>query len=347
VVTFTDSGADGHIDPGEQVDLKLPLRNYVTNPLYAQVLQGILATLSTSTRGVTVQNDTSSYPDVAPGQSAVNEEAFQLKIAPGFVPGTLIELTLTVSSAGRDARILPFTLFTGTPSATPVLTENFDDVAAGALPAGWTTESVAPFPAGNVVPWTTSSTFCGTTSNAAFHQNANDGPVVDDIQRNRRFERLFSPIVAVPGDAEYVTLDFDVCYDTEDDPAFNVLAFDGFLLRVADFGPTTASPSLLRSVLVEAFQDEFTTGGVPHHPKHFPRLRVANYFEDMSAWAGDSNGVKHVHMRLPGMAGRFVQLRWEYTQDNSGICTDVRPTHTSCGVLVDNIVMNSVQTVVP
>jgi len=35
-----------------------------------------------------------------------------------------------------------------------------------------------------------------------------------------------------------------------------------------------------------------------------------------------------------------VQLRWEYTQDGGGICSDVRPGH-SCGVLVDNIVMKS------
>ena len=61
----------------------------------------------------------------------------------------------------------------------------------------------------------------------------------------------------------------------------------------------------------------------------------------MSAWAGDSQGVKHVHLRFPGMAGSTVQLRFEYTQDSVGICSDVRPGH-NCGVLVDNIVMKSV-----
>ena len=60
----------------------------------------------------------------------------------------------------------------------------------------------------------------------------------------------------------------------------------------------------------------------------------------MSAWAGDSAGVKHVKLRLPGIAGTTVQLRWEYTQDGGGICSDVRPGH-NCGVLVDNIVMRS------
>ena len=79
------------------------------------------------------------------------------------------------------------------------------------------------------------------------------------------------------------------------------------------------------------------------YPKHFPRNNDAGYFPqgDMSAWSGDSTGVKHMRMRLPGMAGTVAQLRFEYTQDGSAICSDVRPGH-SCGVLVDNVTVNSV-----
>ena len=40
------------------------------------------------------------------------------------------------------------------------------------------------------------------------------------------------------------------------------------------------------------------------------------------------------------MAGTTVQMRWEFTQDSGGICSDVRPGH-DCGVLFDNIVMKS------
>jgi hypothetical protein len=185
------------------------------------------------------------------------------------------------------------------------------------------------------VPWTTSASFatslCGT-SNGAFHQNANDG-----TPANTRFERLFSPVFNVPANAGYVTVDFDVCYDTEDDPSFNILAYDGLLLRVTDLTPG----SVLRSVLAEAFADEFTTGSSEHYPKHFPRNSNTAYFQDMSAWSGFSNGVKHVHMRLPGMAGTTAQLRFEFTQDSAGTCSDVRPGH-SCGVLVDNVVVKSV-----
>ena len=111
-------------------------------------------------------------------------------------------------------------------------------------------------------------------------------------------------------------------------------------MRVTDFTPGR----LLRSELVEAFEDELTTGSIQHFPKHFPRSGNANYFQDMSAWAGFSNGFQHVHMRLQGMQGSTVQLRFEYTQDSNGICSDVRPGH-SCGVMFDNVVVNSVVSV--
>jgi hypothetical protein len=141
-----------------------------------------------------------------------------------------------------------------------------------------------------------------------------------------------------------MTIDLDVCYDTEDDRNFNILAYDGFLLRLTDVTPGR----FLRSVLVEAFEDEFTTGSFFHYPKHLPRNSNPRYFPngDMSVWAGDSQGSKHVRMRLPGMAGSTVQLRFEYTQDAIAVCRDVRPGH-SCGVTVDNIVVKSVKSVVP
>jgi hypothetical protein len=132
----------------------------------------------------------------------------------------------------------------------------------------------------------------------------------------------------------------DVCTDTEDDPNYNILAYDGFFLRITDL----TAGRILRSNLVETFADEFTTGSIQSMPKHEPRNSDANYFPngDMSMWAGFSNGPQHVHLRLPGMAGSTVQLRFEFAQDSGGICTDVRPTHTDCGVSVDNIVVRSV-----
>jgi hypothetical protein len=335
-VTFTDSGGNGNIDPGDQVTLTLPLYNYVTNPLNARTVDGIHARLSTTTPGVTIIKDDSPYPKLDPGEIAASKKDFALVIAPSFVPGTFIELQLNVDTSAKEDATLLFTLFTGTPLATTILSEDFDSTAPGLLPAGWTTSHGG---GANTVPWMTNNTFCGTGTNAAFHANAKDGPPGGSPAR---WERLFSPVVIVPADSNYVTLEFDVCFDTEDDPNFNILAYDGFFPRVTDL--TTGRT--LRSVLVEAFEDEFTTGSLFHFPKHLPRSGNPAYFEDMSAWAGDSHGFQHVRLRLPGMGGSTVQLRFEFTQDSSLSCADVRPGH-ACGVMFDNLVMKSVVLTTP
>ena len=41
------------------------------------------------------------------------------------------------------------------------------------------------------------------------------------------------------------------------------------------------------------------------------------------------------------MGGSTAQLRFEYTQDSTADCTAVRPG-TSCGVMVDNVVLKNV-----
>ena len=235
----------------------------------------------------------------------------------------------------QGATSLRFSQNTGTSVATTIFAENFDGVGAGALPAGW-----AAIHAGgaNTVPWTTLSAFCGSTSNALFHINANDG--VGGTGNPTRFERVATPNILVPANSQFVTLDFDICYDTEDDPGFNVLAYDGALLRITDF----TAGRVARANLAEAFAEVITTGNIFHYPKHNPRSNSAAYFQDMSMWAGDSGGFKHVSMKLPGMDGATIQLRPDYTQDLLGTCTDVRPTHPLCGVMIDNIVMRSVVT---
>ena len=55
---------------------------------------------------------------------------------------------------------------------------------------------------------------------------------------------------------------------------------------------------------------------------------------------------QHVHLRLPGMAGSTVQLRFEYTQDGAATCADT--AHAGdCGVAVDNLVVKNVLAVKP
>ena len=329
-VTFTDVSGNGYLDPGDHTRFRFTLRNYLTNPLNASPIVGVRARLSTTTPGVVVSQERVPYTNFPPGGTGSQRNDFQVHLLPIFVPGTPIEFRLDIADETGATKILLHTQFTGTPVPTVLLAENFDGVSPGALPAGWS----AVHGAGTVtVPWTTSNTFCGP-SNGAFHANDNVGAT--SAQRTR-FERLFSPAFDVPATAEYLDVEFDVCYNTEEDPNFNVLAYDGFFLRLTDLTPGRT----LRSVLAEAFADEFTTGPQLHYPRHLPRSGNTAYFQDMSAWAGNSNGVRHVKMRLPGVASSRMQLRFEYTQDGLFTCADLRPGN-SCGVFLDNVVVESV-----
>ncbi|HXZ78815.1 MAG TPA: sialidase family protein [Terriglobales bacterium] len=349
-VSFAESGGNGLVDAGDVVAYTFPITNYVTNPATSPGnYTGVFGKLSTSTPGVFVFGPTSPYGTVKPGDTRSNLQNYLVYVMPTFVPGTPIEFALDIFSVQGSTRLL-YSQPTGTPVPTTLLSENFDEVAPGAIPAGWATAHGGGV---NVVPWTTNKTFCGTTSNAAFHQDKIDGPT--PTSNPTRFERLFSPIFAVPANSQYVTLDMDVCYDTEDDPLESILAYDGFTLRITDQTPG----HVLRSVFPEAYEEAFTTDSFNFFPKHFPRSGNGNYFQDISAWSGSSGGRHfdnnfggflhnppvplHVHMKLPGMAATNAQLRFEYTQDGGGTCLDVGGGPV-CGVQVDNIVVQSVVT---
>jgi len=322
----------------------------VTNPATsAGKYEGIQAFLSTSTPGVVTLSGRATYPNVNAGDSQSNRDPFFIYLAPDFVPGTPIEFSLDVKTSKGHATLV-YSQPTGTPVATTLLSENFNEVAPGSLPAGWAT---AHGGGATTVPWTTSNTFCGNSSNAAFHQDAIDGTAAKP--NPTRFERLFSPAFTVPAISQYVTLDMDICYDTEDDPIESVLAYDGFTVRITDL----TSGHVLRSVFPEAYAESINTDSFLFFPKHFPRSGSSAYFQDISAWAGSSGGRHfdnnfggflhnpavpvHVHMKLPGMAGVTSQLRFEYTQDGAGTCLDVGGGPV-CGVQVDNILVQSVIT---
>ena len=337
-VTATDivGNHNGFLDPGETIRVRVPLTNYTTNDNSEAAARNVAAVLSSDTPGVQVLQPIGAYGKINPGNTSAGSLSYLLRLTSGFDPGTQINLrllTLGQFDGGNnvDLGTLRHRLFSGTPVATTLLTENFDAAPVGTLPAGWTNLHGG---GANTVPWVTSNTFCGSSSNAAFHQNANDNGTGNPT----RFERLLSPQYVVPADSDYVSVEFDVCTDTEDDPNFNILAYDGLSLRVTDLTPGR----FLRSVLAEAYDDEFTTDGFKHFPKHLPRNSNPAYFQDMSVWAGDSGGPMHVRLRLPGMAGSTAQLRFEYTQDGSATCLDVGGGPI-CGVSVDNVVVKSVK----
>ncbi|MBI1757012.1 MAG: PxKF domain-containing protein [Fimbriimonas ginsengisoli] len=332
-VTFQDSHHDGVIDPNETIHFQLPLQSYA--PSHGG-FTGITGTLSSSTPGVSILTGASAYPDIAAGGMQTNSTDFVIKISPGFVPGTFITLSLSVTSAQGSTTLL-YDQKTGFGTGVVFYSEDFTGVVAPALPAGWATSHAG---GNNVKPWTTTNSRLGAGgNNALWHQNENDGL----SGNSTRFERAFSPIITVPG-GDFVTIEFDTSYNLEDDSYAGdgygpsvIQAFDGMLLRVTD----QTAGAVLRSVQLEAFGDEFTIGGSPNYPKHLPRSSNANYFQDMNVVSGWSHGYKHVRLKAYGMNGRKIQLRFEYTQDSGATGLDTNPAAGDAGVLVDNIVLTS------
>jgi hypothetical protein len=326
-------GLNGFLDPGETGAFTFLLENYVSNPIASPVTYtNVVATLSSPTAGVTVTNAIQPFPSIAALGSASNTAPFNVQLSSAFTPGAYVQLMLSVTS-NQGSIQLPYLLPTGSPgTGTNLIQEDFESAVTPALPAGWTSVAAGTSPS---VPWTTSTTLPGGAAGtkAAFHTN----------NSSYSFNSLRSPAVTIPaagaGAVQYVTLDFDLAYSTEFDTTFNYLAYDGMTLRIFDQTPG----QLGRHILAEAFAEILKTGSDNHFPKHLPRDNNQSYFQDMSVWAGDSNSVVHVSMKFPGagLAGRQIQLRFEYTDDVSFSCLDVGGT-APCGVAVDNVMLKSV-----
>ncbi len=120
-VTIDDSADNnnGAIDPGEAVKLTVKL----TNPWRgaSKAVTSATATLSTSTPGVTIYNNSATYGAIAPQGSATGGP-FTIAVAPSVVCGSAIDFTLTtVSNLGTTST--SFRLRLGTANGTdPVVT---------------------------------------------------------------------------------------------------------------------------------------------------------------------------------------------------------------------------------
>ncbi|MDQ1301303.1 MAG: Big 3 5 protein, partial [Chloroflexota bacterium] len=317
----------------ETLELRIPLTNYVANPNNSPAtLTNVSAALTTTLAGVSILAATQPYANIAPLATQTNAAPFKIELAPTITPGLYIPFALNVTTDQGAIQLL-YRLRTGSPgTATMLISENFDGVSAPNLPSGW---SSAHGDDATTIPWVVTDAFTVNGTNAAYHENRTGVT---------RFERLYSPVITVTtpaaGVESYVTLDFDILYKLESEPLRAILAYDGLTLRITDW--TTGET--FRLVLAEAFAENITTGAIRHFPKHTPRNNSAAYFQDMSVWSGDSGGAQHVSMRFPGagMTGRPIQLRFEYTENSSGDCSD-SGSSAPCGVALDNIVLRHVE----
>ena len=193
--------------------------------------------------------------------------------------------------------------------------QNFDGVAAPALPQSWA--AVTGATCGTSAPWVTSSASSVSAPNAAFTNNPN---CVSD-------EYLESPSFRVTSAAASVT--FSNSYNLEN-------GFDGMVLEI--------------SVNGGAYQDILTAGGsfVVGGYNGTISPSFGSPIAGRPAWTGNSGGFITTTVNLPASAnGQVARLRWRRATDTSvsgvGVyIDDISYTNTNCAcalVCPSNIVV--------
>lgn len=101
---------DARLDPGESVTLAVPF----ANPWHALAAQGISATLSSGSAGVTIVQGSTDYPDIAAQASAAAVGMpLRITLAPTIACGTRIAFNLATQSS-LGSRTAQFSLRVGT-----------------------------------------------------------------------------------------------------------------------------------------------------------------------------------------------------------------------------------------
>ncbi|MEQ1921359.1 MAG: carboxypeptidase regulatory-like domain-containing protein [Pyrinomonadaceae bacterium] len=131
--TTTPALPDGNgiVEPNECNRINLPVTNGGTGTATA-----VSAVLSTTTPNVTITQNTSAYPNIAPGGTQTNTTPFQISTTGAVACATNINLTLTVTyTGGASPHIINFTVPVGQ-TASPNYV--FASSTGATIPAGGT-----------------------------------------------------------------------------------------------------------------------------------------------------------------------------------------------------------------
>ena len=292
--TLTAEGCqpgNGVIDPGEDVTVSFGATNVGAGPT-----NNLVVTLL-ATGGVTFPSGPENYGVVAAGATGFGSFHFSNNAS----CGDTITLTFHLQDGDLDLGnvSIPFTLGLVVNSAS-AFSENFDGVAAPALPAGWTTANT-----GAAAPWVTSTTN-DTPPNSAFGGGA----------ATPSDNSLTSPVIAIPaapasGTNPGVLLSFRNSFNTE-------AGFDGGVLEISINGG--------------AFTDILAAGGTFVTGGYNGSIGVTDsVLTGRQAWTGGSGGFITTTVKLPAASySQNAQLRWRTAYD-----TGTNPT--GGGMRIDTI----------
>lgn len=263
-----NGNGNGTIDPGENVTLSIPL----TNTLCANSASSVTATLAPG------GSNTASYGTVAPG--VTETRTIDYTVPATTACGGVVPLTITLNSS-LGPITYTYSLNIGRPAALAPY-ENFDGVAAPALPSGWTSTR-----SGSGAFWTTSTTNPDTAPNDAFTPN----PL------NAGTSLLTSPVL--PVNTGFGQVSFRNLYNLE-------ASFDGLTLQI--------------KIGTGAFQDIIAAGGSFVSGGYNGETESGRAWTGLSAGTTDNPQYITSVVNLPSTAnGQLVQLRWRVDGDGNTI----------------------------
>jgi hypothetical protein len=272
-MTWSDSpngDGDGVAEPGENIRLSIP----IFNPRGETV---------TNVSVEVVGSQTVNYGSIQFDQTVVHD--FDYTLPSNIACGGTVDVTINVTGSFGPVSFIR-KVFTGAPVVTA--TENFDTVAAPALPAGW---QILNEGNGGANAFRTSTTTPDSAPNAAFAPN----PPGQTSGQNGSTS-LISPSYTIESASGSVS--FRHRYNTE-------ATWDGGVLEISIDGGE--------------YQDIIVAGGSFTQNGYNGFLNDNdNPIELRNAWTGDSGGYITTVAQLPASAaGKNVQLRWRFGMDNN------------------------------
>ncbi len=262
---------NGAIDPNETVTVNFALRN-----TGAKDASNVVVTLL-ATGGVTSPSAAQSYGTLLAGDGAVSQP---FTFTANGTCGSNLTATLQIQTNSTNYGTVTYTFALGVSSV--VFSQNFDDVTATNLPAGWTTSA-----GGAESLWVTSTTQRDTLPNAAF------SPDPASIGSNA----LVSPDIPIASSQAKLTFRNNYSLET---------SYDGGVLDIKIGGG--------------AFQDILTAGGTFTLGGYNYTISTSygNPIGGRRAWSGSSGGFITTAVNLPAAAaGQNIQLRWMCGSDSS------------------------------
>jgi Carboxypeptidase regulatory-like domain len=285
------------VDPGETVTVSLPLTNNGGSDT-----TNLIATLL-ATGGVTNPGGPQNYGVIAgSGGSAARSFTFTASGA----CGSDITLTLGLQDGSTNLGMVTFTMQLGVSGGPATVdTQNFDGVAAPALPSGWTSAHTA----GSVNFVTSTATFDSSPNDAYAPDNTSAGTV--DL-----VSATFQP-------AQMLTFRNLFNLETQN----SSIGYDGMVLEISFDGGANFTD-------IVAAGGSFTTGGY----NHTISSSFGNPLGGRQAWSGLSAGSTGspayitTTVNLPSQAAtQSFNLRWRVGTDSSVAATG------ASGVRVDSI----------